>query len=55
MTLGHGKDVNDLNVGHFKRLAEECDLNGHEMPGRANPRSNSNYHRLIEYAVRDSY
>jgi len=26
MSIGHGKSVNDLNIAHFKRLAEECDL-----------------------------
>jgi hypothetical protein len=26
MTIGHGKRVNDLNIVHFKRLAEDCDL-----------------------------
>ncbi len=26
MNIGHGKSVNDLNIAHFKRLAEECDL-----------------------------
>jgi len=26
MGIGHGKNINDLNTAHFKRMAEECSL-----------------------------
>jgi len=26
MGIGHGKNINDLNLAHFKRMAEECGL-----------------------------